>query len=90
MASLASLSSEAFHVDVSPPLDPAFFADEKFLSEDLNDSDTSIVEISSDSDSDASSTEDSDNEDSSAELPDKLEALLSCYPCVKVTTEKDV
>ncbi|CEF85348.1 hypothetical protein FGSG_06491 [Fusarium graminearum PH-1] len=90
MASLASLSSEAFHADVSPPLDPAFFADEKFLSEDLNDSDTSIVEISSDSDSDASSTEDSDDEDSSAELPDKLEALLSYYPCVKVTTEKDV
>lgn len=40
----------------------------------MNDSDTSIVEISSDSDSDASSTEDSDGEDSSAELPDKPEA----------------
>ncbi|UZP43567.1 hypothetical protein NXS19_011379 [Fusarium pseudograminearum] len=73
-ASLASLSSEAFRAGVSPPLDPAFIADEKFLSEDSNDSDASIVEISSGSDSDASSTEDSDDEDSSAELPDKPEA----------------
>ncbi|KAM0299347.1 hypothetical protein ACHAPM_007388 [Fusarium culmorum] len=42
MASLASLSSEAFRTGVSPPLDPAFVADEKFLSEDSNDSDASI------------------------------------------------
>lgn len=31
MASLASLSSEAFHADVSPPLDPAFSPTRSFF-----------------------------------------------------------
>ncbi|KAF5230079.1 hypothetical protein FAUST_10005 [Fusarium austroamericanum] len=75
VASLASLSSEAFRAGVSPPLDPAFVADEKFLSENSNESDASIVEISSDSDSDASSTEDSDDEDDEDQPPSKKEIL---------------